>query len=143
SGKTLEECHARRTPARAAALGKNVALYKLQALMLGSAVAALAGVLLAWHSSNVFPDDFAPIVTFYAFIVLVLGGVGNHKGAILGSVLFWGILQAAGSLTFLQRYGIEFAGPLEVIFIGVVLILVMMFRPQGAVGSKEEMVLGK
>lgn len=127
----------------AAALGKNVTLVKLQILMLGSAIAALAGALLVWNLSNVYPEHFLSVATFTAFIILVMGGIGNHKGAILGAILLWGIYELAGNLTILERYGFGFAGPVQALFIGIVLVLVMMFRPQGALGKKEELILGK
>ncbi len=130
----------------AASLGKNALLYKLQALMIGSALAAVAGILFIWNVASVVPEDFLAIVTFYSFAILVLGGVGNHKGAIVGAILIWGIFELAGNLTslpFFTQHHIAFAGPPQAILVGLVLILVVMLRPQGLVGSKEEMSLGK
>lgn len=129
----------REDDAVAASLGKNVTLYKLQVLMIGAGIAALAGILYVWNLSNVFPEHFLNITTFFAFIVLVMGGIGNHRGAILGAILLWGIFELASNLS-----GELFAaGPAQQIFIGVVLIVVMMARPHGAIGRKEELVLGK
>ncbi|HVM45656.1 MAG TPA: branched-chain amino acid ABC transporter permease, partial [Candidatus Thermoplasmatota archaeon] len=130
----------REDDAVAASLGKNVTLYKLQALMIGAGIAALAGILAAWNVNSVFPEHFLVVVTFFAFIILVMGGIGNHKGAVLGAVILWGIFSLADSLT-----GLAFikAGPIQNILIGLVLILVMMLRPYGAIGRKEELVLGK
>jgi ABC-type branched-subunit amino acid transport system permease subunit len=130
----------------ASALGKNVLWYKLQALMIGSGLAALAGVLFVWSLTSVLPTHFLAVVTFTVFAMLVLGGIGNHRGAILGAILIWGIFELGGSLNsvpFLAERGIQWAGPLQNIFVGLVLVLVVMFRPQGAVGSKEELSLGK
>lgn len=130
----------------ASALGKNVLWYKLQALMIGSGLAALAGVLFVWHLSSVVPTHFLAFVTFTVFAMLILGGIGNHKGAILGAVLIWGIYELGGSLNnlaFFREHGIEWAGPLQNIFVGLLLVLVVMFRPQGAVGNKEELLHGK
>ena len=130
----------------AAALGKNVLWYKLQALMIGSGVGALAGILYVWSFTNILPTYFPALVTFEVFAMLVLGGIGNHRGAILGAVLILGIFQLGGSLNgleFFRERGIQWAGPLQYMFVGLVLILVVMFRPQGAVGSKEELSLGK
>ncbi len=126
----------------AASLGKNVLWVKLQSLMLGSAVAAVAGILLVTYLANIAPQHFMPIVTFYAFIIIVMGGVSNHKGAIAGAFLLWGIFSLSQNLPALAKFGLT-AGPPQAIFIGVVLILVMMFRPQGLVGSKEELVFAK
>lgn len=129
----------REDDAVAASLGKNVTLYKLQVLMIGAGIAALAGILYVWNLSNVFPEHFLNITTFFAFIVLVMGGIGNHRGALLGAILLWGIFELASNLTG------EFfaAGPAQNIFVGLVLIAVMMLRPHGAIGRKEELILGK
>lgn len=130
----------------AAALGKNVLWFKLQALMIGSGLAALAGVLYVWSLSSVIPTHFLAFITFTVFAMLVLGGMGNHKGAILGAVLVWGIFELGGSLNnvaFFRERGIEWAGPLQNMFVGLILILVVLFRPQGAVGNKEELSYGK
>lgn len=130
----------REDDAVAASLGKNVTLYKLQALMLGAGIAAIAGILAAWNVNSVFPEHFLTIVTFFAFIILVMGGIGNHKGAILGAIILWGIFSLADSLTGLAFIS---AGPMQNILVGVVLVLVMMLRPHGAIGRKEELVLGR
>lgn len=132
----------REDDAVAASLGKNVTLYKLQALMIGAALAAVAGILYAWNVNSVFPEHYLTIVTFYAFIILVVGGIANHKAAILGAVILWGIFSLADSLTKFGFTLIE-AGPKQNILVGVVLVLVMMLRPHGAIGRKEELVLGK
>lgn len=141
-GRTLRAI--RDDEAVAASLGKNVLWYKLQALMIGSAIASVAGVILSWHLSVIYPEHFVPLITFNAWIILVLGGVGNHKGAVAGAILLWGIYEIAGHLTLLEKVGIrDLAGPPQAILIGLLLVLVMMFRPQGALGRKEEMLFGK
>lgn len=136
----------------AASLGKNTLLFKLEALMIGSALAALAGILFLWNKTNVYPTDLLPTVTFYTIAILVLGGIGNHKGALIGSALIWGIFEFAGSMNnvfradcraddphWYIRVFCDFAGPKQQLLTGLVLILVILFRPQGAVGNKEEL----
>jgi branched-chain amino acid transport system permease protein len=124
-----------------AALGKPVAWFKLQALMLGSAIAAVAGVLYVSQTALVSNGQFLPVVTFYAFIIIVMGGIGSHKGAIVGAVILWGIFFGAQNAG-LENFGIE-AGPAQLIVVGLVLIAVMMFRPQGLVGRREELLFAK
>lgn len=129
-----------------AALGKNVLLYKLESLMIGSALAAAAGILFIWNLASVVPEHFLSVITFYAVAILVLGGMGNHRGAILGAILIWGVFEFAGNLSNLPWFrarDIVFAGPPQQIFVGLVIILVVMFRPQGAIGNKEELSYGK
>ncbi|HUR68152.1 MAG TPA: branched-chain amino acid ABC transporter permease, partial [Candidatus Thermoplasmatota archaeon] len=136
----------REDDAVASSLGKNVTVYKLEVLMIGASLAAVAGILAAWNVNSVFPEHFLTATTFFAFIILVIGGIGNHKGALLGAILLWGIFELAGNLTTvgaLKTLGISFAGPIQNIFVGVVLILIMLVRPHGAIGRKEELVLGK
>ena len=125
----------------AAALGKPVTWFKLQALMLGSAIAALAGVLYVSQNALVSHLQYLPIITFYAFIIIVMGGIGSHRGAIIGAVLLWGIFFIAQNAG-LEAFGIE-AGPAQLIVVGAVLIALMMFRPQGLVGRKEELLFAK
>lgn len=124
-----------------AALGKPVAWFKLQALMLGSAIAAVAGALYVSQTTVVSHTQFLPIVTFYAFIIVVMGGIGSHKGAIVGAIILWGIFFGAQNAG-LENFGID-AGPAQLIVVGIVLILVMMFRPQGLLGRREELLFAK
>lgn len=128
----------------AGALGKNVFVYKLQALALGSAVAAVAGALLAWENVYINPETFLPLFTFYAWIIVVLGGIGNNKGTILGSLTLFTIFEATQFLNLSQALGISLTqeGALRVVVVGVLLVLLMMFKPEGILGNREEMVLG-
>lgn len=125
----------------AAALGKNVTWFKLQSLMLGSALAALAGVLLVSQQALILHSQFMPIVTFYAFIIIVMGGIGSHRGALIGAVLLWGIFYWAQNAG-LEAFKVD-AGPPQLMVVGAVLILIMMFRPQGLVGRREELLFAK
>ena len=128
----------------AAALGKNVFVYKLQSLVIGALIASIAGILYAWFQRRIDPEYFQPILTFYAWIILVLGGVGNNKGVIVGSFILWGLFESARYLPRMEAIGLtDPQGPAQVVFIGVLLIAIMMFRPQGVLGRKEDMLYGK
>lgn len=128
----------------AKALGKNVFWYKLQSLMLGGMIAGLAGVLYAWQLTTVYPDNFQPLVTFNAWTIVVLGGAGNNIGTLLGATIFW----AYETLTrfYLADY-IPFdsarLGAFRVMVIGLILMVLMVWRPQGILGKKEELTLGR
>jgi ABC-type branched-subunit amino acid transport system permease subunit len=128
----------------AAALGKNVFGYKLQALALGSAVAALAGAFIAWHRVYISPSTFQPLFTFYAWIIIVLGGLGNNKGTILGALFLYTFFEGTRFLDLEQALGFSSsqAAAFRVLLIGILLIAFMMFKPEGILGKKEEMVLG-
>ena len=87
----------------ARALGKNVFWYKLQSLMLGGAIAGVAGAFYAWNLTFINPDGFIPLITFQAWIIVVLGGAGNNAGTILGAIIYWSYYSATRFLPdFLQ-----------------------------------------
>lgn len=128
----------------AKALGKNVFWYKLQSLMLGGAIAGIAGAFYAWQLTFINPDGFIPLITFQAWTIVVLGGAGNNVGTLLGGTIFW----AYNTLT---RFVLKDIVPLDdarlgafrIMIIGLILIVVMMWRPQGILGKKEELTLGR
>ncbi|MBF2057594.1 MAG: branched-chain amino acid ABC transporter permease [Cyanobacterium sp. T60_A2020_053] len=126
------------------ALGKNVFWYKLQAFMLGGAIAGVAGAFYAWQLTTIYPSGFEPLLTFNAWIIVVLGGSGNNAGSILGSLIFWGYY----SLTRFMFSGSDLLddaqlGALRIMIIGLILMVLMVSRPQGILGKKGELSLGK
>jgi len=124
----------------ARALGKNVLSYKLQSLAIAAAIAAIAGFFLALNLKFVIPDEFVPLVTFIGYAVLVLGGLANYWGVAVGSIVLWTILEG---LRFLDLPFTETqVAALRFIILGLILIALMAFRPQGFFGKREEMVLG-
>jgi neutral amino acid transport system permease protein len=128
----------------AKALGKNVFWYKLQAFMLGGAIAGLAGAFYAWQLTTIYPSNFETLVTFNVWTMVVLGGAGNNPGAILGAIIFW----AYDALTrfYLPQLGwfdSSEEGAFRIMVIGLILMLLMVWRPQGILGKKEELTLGK
>jgi branched-chain amino acid transport system permease protein len=124
----------------AKALGKNPLSYKLQSLAISAAIAAIAGWFLAFNIAQVAPTQFEPYVTFYAYTVLILGGLASYWGLIAGSVLLWTALELTRVLDL--GIGDEKEAALRFGIVGLVIILLMAFRPQGMFGKKEEMVLG-
>ncbi|HEY2543867.1 MAG TPA: branched-chain amino acid ABC transporter permease, partial [Gaiellaceae bacterium] len=72
----------------AASLGKNAFAYKLQALALGAALAGVAGLFYAWEFSFFSPDDFQPLLTFFAWMILLLGGLGRVWAVPVGAAVF-------------------------------------------------------
>jgi branched-chain amino acid transport system permease protein len=124
----------------ARALGKNALSYKLQSLAISAGIAAVAGWLLALDLATIHPTDFEPLVTFFAYSVLILGGLANYWGVIVGSVILWTVLEGTRFVEIFQDDNQTAA--LRFAIVGLVLILLMAFRPQGMFGKKEEMVLG-
>lgn len=126
------------------ALGKNVFWYKLQAFMVGGAISGFAGSFFAWQLTAVYPDSFRPLVSFYAWTIVVLGGAGNNAGVLLGAVIFW----AYDSLTRFAFQDVGFfdesqLGALRILIIGLILMILTIWRPQGILGKKEELTLGR
>ena len=86
------------------------------------------------------PDEFEPL-TFLGYAVLVLGGLASYWGVAVGAIILWTILEGMRFVD-LPLSG-EKVAALRFILVGLVLILLMAFRPQGLFGKKEEMVLGE
>ncbi|MBE9201004.1 MULTISPECIES: branched-chain amino acid ABC transporter permease [unclassified Nodularia (in: cyanobacteria)] len=127
------------------AMGKNVFWYKVQSLMLGGAIAGIAGAFFAWQLSAIYPDNFQPQLTFDAWIMVILGGSGNNIGTILGAVIFF--TYDAATREFLPKIFTNLSadqlGAFRIMVIGLILMILMIWRPQGILGKKEELTLGK
>jgi len=124
----------------ARALGKNVFSYKLQSLAIAAAIAAIAGFFLALNLKFVIPDEFVPLITFIGYAVLVLGGLASYWGVAVGSIVLWTVLEG---LRFLELpFNETQIAALRFIILGLILIALMAWRPQGFFGKREEMVLG-
>lgn len=126
----------------ARALGKNVFSYKMQALVLGGVFGGIAGVVFALQQASVSPNNFLPQFTFFAFTVMILGGAATVWGSALGALVFWFLLSASDS--FLRQAEFvsgDAVGAIRLALVGLGLMLLMIFRPQGALGSKREMML--
>lgn len=139
----------------AKALGKNVFWYKLQAFMLGGAIAGIAGSFYAWQLTNVYPNNFQPLITFNVWTMVVLGGAGNNAGTLLGVIIFWAydaltrsylpqiITWLAVYFPALQGFDSSRQGAFRIMIIGLILMALMVWRPQGILGKKEELTLGR
>jgi branched-chain amino acid transport system permease protein len=133
----------------ARSLGKNVFAYKLQSLMVGSAIGGLAGIVLAISQQNVVPDNYLPLLTFYAFTIVILGGPGTLRGPIVGAVIFWfafalfdGIMTGAVTQGwFGDLLEATDIGPIRFALFGIALAWLMTFRPQGMFGKREELLI--
>lgn len=124
----------------ARALGKNATSYRLQSLAIAAALGALAGVFLALNLSFVNPQAFEPQASFIGFAVLILGGLASYRGVLAGALIMVGLLEATRFVD-LPLEDSQIAS-LRFILVGLTLILLMAFRPQGIFGKREEMVLG-
>lgn len=110
----------------AASLGINTTKYKVIAFVIGAMLAALAGGLRASFIQSVSPQDYTFMQTITILIIVVLGGIGSMSGTLVTAVVL-GLLDVV-----LQNFG-----PLRMVIYAVVLIVVMIFRPQGLLGTSE------
>ena len=124
----------------ARALGKRTLVYKLQSLSIAAALGAISGWFLALNLSFLNPQAYEPLVTFLGYGVLVLGGLANYWGVAIGSIVFWTIQEATRFIDL--PISAEKEAAVRFMIVGLLLILLMAFRPQGMFGKREEMVLG-
>lgn len=131
------------------ALGKNVFSMKLQAFVIGSVIGGMAGILFTFDGGFVKPDFFLAQTTFNWYLVVILGGVATVFGPPLGAMVFWfAIALFNGLLT--QAIGTEGwwflestdTGAIRYVAVGVAVVLLLVFRPQGLLGNKEEAQIG-
>ncbi len=120
-------------------VGKNVTYYKMQAFVLGSILAGLAGIMLAFYHSFISPDYYYPLETFYAWIIIIVGGSANNWGTLLGSIFLWAFLNGTRFLTPLVPLPAFTFSALRMALIGFLLVLMILYRPQGVLGDKKEL----
>lgn len=121
----------------AVALGKSARRFRLEAFVLGSMLMGLAGALYASFIGFVSPFDFLPIVTFQVWAMLIAGGSGNNRGALLGALFVWTLWSASGvAVTKVVPPSHAAQGAaIQVILIGLLFVLVLLFRPRGLLGE--------
>jgi len=131
-------------------LGKNVYSYKMQSLVLGGIAGAFAGFVYALWQGAVQPDVYGPNFTFFAYAILILGGAATVFGPVLGSVIFWFVfagldqlLRQAATAEIIPTWLMTTndAGAVRFVLTGVVIMLLMLFRPQGILGDRKELAL--
>lgn len=131
-------------------LGKNVYLYKMQSLILGGVAGSVAGFVYAISRQSVQPDNYSTALTFFAYAVLILGGAARVFGPVVGSVIFWFLLVfieqffrqgMAANLIPDWLMNQNQVGSVRFILVGVALMLLMIYRPQGIFGDKKELAL--
>lgn len=135
-GRVLRAIREDETAARA--LGKNATKFRLQAFAIGGGIMGLAGAAQAHFIGFIAPDNYIPMLTFQVWAMLIVGGSGNNRGAILGAVLVWGIWAAsAGAMAAIFPPGQQArAAALQIVMIGVALCAILLLRPRGILGEE-------
>lgn len=133
-------------------LGKNVFAYKMQSLVLGGVIGAIGGIVLVIDRQFVEPNQFESAITFFAYAAVILGGTGRIWGPVLGAIAFWFLVE--GSQSFLRQavshnflgashvLNTAQVGPVRFILVGLLIMLLVIFRPQGFLGSRREVMIG-
>jgi neutral amino acid transport system permease protein len=130
-------------------LGKNVFSYKMQALVLGGVIGCLGGFIFGLGQASIQPDLFGTEFTFYAYTIVILGGAARVFSPVVGAAIFWVLLvfvgntlsEAVGAGVFGSAVTVTQVGSVRFILVGLGLMLLLIFRPQGIFGDKREIAL--
>lgn len=132
-------------------VGKNVFLLKIQTLMIGGALAGLAGMLLVIEQQSVTPDLFLPRITFFLYVIVILGGAGTIMGPVIGAIVFQFLFfffdgfmkQGQQEGWFGDSLDVTSAQQIKLVLVGVGLMVLMAARPQGLLGKREEQLMAE
>ncbi len=121
----------------ATALGKNATRFRLQAFAIGGAIMGLGGAAQGHFIGFIAPDNYLPMLTFQVWVMLIVGGSGNNRGAILGAVVVWGIwaLSASAIAAVIPADQQARTASLQIVLIGVALCAILLLRPRGILGE--------
>ena len=121
------------------ALGKNVRVQRTSMLILGGMIAGLSGAILVGFINLWAPGAWGYAETIVLFAAVIVGGAGNHKGAVLGAILV--PLGFEEITRFLPPIGSPALVPaLEWVAIGLLIILFLWFRPNGVLPEKRRLL---
>jgi len=137
-GRLLRAIREDETAARA--LGKNPARVRLEAFIIGAVIMGVAGGLYATFYAFISPQDLAPILTFQIWAMLIVGGAGNNLGAVVGTFVVWGAWVASGFglAAFAPPHVQIYAGTLQYILIGLIIVGMLLAKPRGLVPERLE-----
>ncbi|HVL71568.1 MAG TPA: branched-chain amino acid ABC transporter permease [Beijerinckiaceae bacterium] len=118
------------------ALGKDPARFKVQILVVGAALAGIAGAFYAHYITYIVPDQFIPLVTFYIWMAIIMGGAGRISGAVVGTAILMFFLEGSRFLRdFIPGVSEVEMASVRIGAVGLALILFTMYRPQGLMGD--------
>ncbi|MGB6059184.1 MAG: branched-chain amino acid ABC transporter permease [Microthrixaceae bacterium] len=130
-------------------LGKNVFAMKLQAFVIGSVIGGIAGIIFSFDGGFVKPDFFIAQTTFNWYLMVILGGVATVIGPTVGAIVFWFVISMLNSLLsqaigdsgwwFIASTDV---GAVRYVLVGAAIALLLVFRPQGIFGNREEAMIG-
>lgn len=126
----------------AGSLGKAAFSYRLQSFVIGSMIMGLGGALYACFFKYISPQDFQSVLTFQIWAMLIIGGSGNNRGAMLGALLVWMLWSGSGTVVqwILPSSMQAKVGAFQIILIGLVLMMTLIFKPKGILGKRQAIV---
>lgn len=110
----------------AEAMGVDTTKFKVLSFVISSMFAGIGGSLFGHYTAYLNPNSFTFITSFYLIIMIVVGGLGSIEGSILGAILITVVLEVFRSLSQYRLVGFS-----------ILLVLVMLYRPQGLMGVGE------
>jgi branched-chain amino acid transport system permease protein len=118
------------------ALGKDPPRFKIQVLVVGAALAGIAGAFYAHYITYIVPEQYIPLVTFYVWMAIIMGGVGRVSGAVVGSVILMVFLEGSRFIRDVVP-GISEVdmASVRIGLVGLLLIVFVIYRPQGLLGD--------
>lgn len=123
-------------------LGKNVFALKMQSLIIGGLFGAVGGIIFVLQNS-VQADGLGRQITFFAYTAILLGGAATIFGPVLGGIIFFGsrvmIKEIADAYVPASLMSSTDAVRFSFVVVGVILMLLIIFRPQGIMGDKREL----
>jgi neutral amino acid transport system permease protein len=131
-------------------LGKNVYSYKMQSLIIGGLLGCLGGFVYALGQASIQPDIFGTDTTFFAYTILILGGAARVAAPVVGAMIFWTLLSLTDNILneaidagYISNSVVNNTqvGQFRFMLVGLLLMLLMIFRPQGIFGDRREIAL--
>lgn len=118
------------------ALGKDPPRFKIQVLVVGAALAGIAGAFYAHYITYIVPEQYIPLVTFYVWMAIIMGGVGRVSGAVIGSVILMAFLEGSRFIRDVVPWISEVdMASVRIGLVGLLLVLFIIYRPQGLMGD--------
>lgn len=135
-GRTLRAIRDNELPAET--FGKDIIKFRMKSLMVGSAIAAIGGALYVFWTASVTANAFNRVThTFWPWVMVIVGGAASNLGALVGAGIFVTLRKL---ITFYKSYFAPYVPFdvvwLEYLFLGLALIIVLMYRPEGLLPEK-------
>lgn len=122
----------------ALAMGKPVFIAKLKTMALGAALAGIAGALYAYYITYISPSDFMPMVTFLVWAMVITGGRGNILGSLAGATIIVAFYNSTRYLKDIWEVPAETMASLRMVAIGILIILTVLYKPDGLLKEKKK-----